>query len=142
MASPGYPHHARSSLTYQPTTRCSPCRSTPARRHAECMSLDTALALIAGGDRQEPEKAPNTAQLCGWRILSDHQSRRADRVAMRARRGPDLVDMECVAQSILLQMICARLYVSVAELPAMPNRQLELGGGVLALRCVICLSRE
>jgi hypothetical protein len=61
---------------------------------------------------------------------------------MRAGRRPDLVDMEYVAQSILLQMICARLYVSAAELPAMPNRQLELGGGLLALRCVIRLSRE
>src|SRR5690348_8662921 len=32
--------------------------------------------------------------------------------ALCARRRPDLVDLEYVAQSIILQMICTRLYVS------------------------------
>ena len=57
------------------------------------------------------ENARGAAALRGWRILSNHQSRGADRVAMRARRRPDLVDVEYVPQSILLQMICARGYM-------------------------------
>jgi len=117
---------------------------------------------VPGEDRQNPavpatspkkitlrEERPTahdarSAVLRGWRILSDHQSRRADRVAMRARNRPDLVDMEYVAQSIsfaddLRAVICVSSRVASH---AVPNQQLELGGGLLALRCVICVSRE
>jgi hypothetical protein len=50
------PRHARSSLTCHPSTPCPPCRSTRAPPPRRVYDLDTALALIAGGDRQEPEK--------------------------------------------------------------------------------------
>lgn len=36
------------------------------RRHAECRSSDTALALIASGDRQSAAKAPNIVDIA-WR---------------------------------------------------------------------------
>jgi hypothetical protein len=46
---------------------------------------------VAGADWDNAHRA---AALCGWRVLGDHQSRRADRVAMRV--DIDRIEMSAV----------------------------------------------
>ena len=69
----------------------APVDSWP-RRHAEWMSSDTVLALMGGGDRQEPQKVPNTAAMSGQQLdvkrNAGHSDPDLQRAATHYQIGP------------------------------------------------------
>jgi hypothetical protein len=76
------------------------------------VGLQRAITL---SDQEVRKNTHRPADMVDRSVSGDIRQCRSRTGAMRARRRPDLVDLEYVAQSIILQMICTRLYVSAAE---------------------------